>query len=65
MIGKTYTSLSGFSKKNKEYSNYGTAQLVLLGKYLKDNDFSLWSLGHDIPYKRALGAEVCEREGFL
>ena len=65
MIGKTYTSLSGFSKKNKEYNNYGTAQLVLLGRYLKENGFSLWSLGHDIPYKKALGAEICERERFL
>ncbi len=65
MIGKTYTSLSGFSKKNKEYNNYGTAQLVLLGKYLKENGFILWSLGHNIPYKKALGAEICEREIFL
>ena len=65
MIGRTYTSLSGFSKKNKEYNNYGTAQLVLLGTYLKENGFTLWSLGHNIPYKRALGAEICERENFL
>ena len=65
MIGRTYTSLSGFSKQNKEYNNYGTAQLVLLGKYLKENGFILWSLGHNIPYKKALGAEICEREYFL
>lgn len=65
MIGRTYTSLSGFSKKNKEYNNYGTAQQVLLGRYLEENGFTLWSLGHDIPYKKALGAEICERECFL
>ena len=65
MIGRTYTSLSGFSKKNKEYNNYGTVQLVLLGKYLKENGFNLWNLGHNIPYKKALGAEICEREYFL
>ena len=65
MIGRTYTSLSGFSKKNKEYNNYGTAQLVLLGKYLKENGFSLWSLGHNMPYKKALDAEMCDRECFL
>ncbi len=65
MIGRTYTSLSGFTKKNKEYNNYGTAQLVLLGRYLKENGFTLWSLGHNIPYKRALGAQICERESFL
>lgn len=65
MIGRTYTSLSGFSKKSKEYNNYGTAQQVLLGKYLIENGFTLWSLGHDIPYKKALGAQICERECFL
>jgi len=65
MIGRTYTSLSGFSKKNKAYNNFGTAQLVLLGQYLKENGFRLWSLGHNIPYKKALGAEICQRECFL
>jgi len=65
MIGRTYTSLSGFRNKDRRYNNYGTAQLVLLGKYLKDNGFTLWSLGHDMPYKKALGAEICEREYFL
>jgi len=65
MIGKTYTSLSGFRRKNKVYNNYGTAQLVLLGRYLKENGFTLWNLGHVIPYKKALGAEVYERERFL
>ena len=65
MIGRTYTSLSGFSNKNKEYNNYGTAQQVLLGTYLKENGFNLWSLGHNMPYKKALGAEICERENFL
>jgi Leu/Phe-tRNA-protein transferase len=65
MIGKTYTSLSGFCKKDKKHNNYGTAQLVLLGRHLKENGFTLWSLGHDMSYKRALGAEICERERFL
>lgn len=65
MIGRTYTSLSGFRNKNKEYNNYGTAQLVLLGRHLKENGFILWNLGHNIPYKKTLGAEICERESFL
>lgn len=56
---------SFYLTKNTEYNNYGTAQLVLLGKYLKENGFILWSLGHNIPYKKALGAEICERECFL
>ena len=65
IIGKSYTSLSGFSQKDKEHYNYGTAQLVLLGKYLKVNGFTLWSLGHTMQYKIALGAKEYEREEFL
>jgi len=66
IIGKTYTSLSGFSLKDKKYRNYGTAQLVLLAKYLEDNNFSFWNLGHPhMPYKFALGAKVYTRAEFL
>ena len=66
IIGKTYTSLSGFCSKEKRYSNYGTLQLVLLGKYLQRNGFSFWNLGHPfMGYKKRLGAEVLEREVFL
>lgn len=65
-IGKTYTSLSGFSKKDKCFNHYGNAQLVLLGRYLRENGFTLWNLGQPyMEYKIALGAEVCEREVFL
>ncbi len=66
MIGKTYTSLSGFSKREKEYHNYGTAQLVLLAQYLQKNAFSFWNLGQCyMPYKLSLGAKIFEREDFL
>ena len=66
MIGKTYTSLSGFSKREKEYRNYGTAQLVLLALYLKENGFAFWNLGQSyMPYKLMLGAKIFEREDFL
>lgn len=65
IIGKTYTSLSGFSNKDKAYNNYGTAQLILLGEYLKEHNFRLWNLGHTMEYKKALGAEVVERDRFL
>jgi len=65
IIGKTYTSLSGFSNKEKIYNNYGTAQLILLGEYLKENNFTLWNLGHNMEYKRVLGADILEREKFL
>ena len=66
VIGKTYTSLSGFSNREKEYRNYGTAQLVLLAKYLEENSFDFWNLGHPfMDYKLALGAKIYEREDFL
>ena len=66
MIGKTYTSLSGFSKREKEYRNYGTAQLVLLALYLQKNGFSFWNLGQCyMPYKLMLGAKIFERGDFL
>lgn len=66
MIGKTYTSLSGFSSKEKKYHNYGTAQLVLLGQYLQKNHFTFWNLGQPyMDYKLALGAKIYERKAFL
>lgn len=65
-IGRTYTSLSGFSSRERAYRNYGSAQLVLLGKYLEERDFAFWNLGQPyMPYKIALGAKIVEREAFL
>jgi len=65
-IGKTYTSLSGFSSKQKQHNNYGTAQLVLLAQYLQEQGFSFWNLGQPyMDYKLALGAKVYERKTFL
>ncbi|NOZ90719.1 MAG: hypothetical protein GXO60_05495 [Epsilonproteobacteria bacterium] len=66
IIGSTYTSLSGFSSKEKGYKNYGTAQLVLLAKYLEENGFSFWNLGQSyMDYKLRLGAKIYSREEFL
>jgi len=66
IIGSTYTSLSGFSSKEKQYYNYGTAQLVLLGKYLETDHFSFWNLGQPyMDYKLALGAKIYDRDAFL
>lgn len=66
IIGKTYTSLSGFSSKENRYCNYGTAQLVLLAQYLQAQGFAFWNLGQPyMDYKLALGAKVYERETFL
>jgi Leu/Phe-tRNA-protein transferase len=66
IIGKTYTSLSGFSSREKEYHNYGTAQLILLAQYLEANGFEFWNLGQAyMTYKLDLGAKIYERESFL
>ncbi|MGA1933586.1 hypothetical protein ACH5BF_12860 [Arcobacter sp. YIC-464] len=65
-IGNTYTSLTGFSSKEKKYQNYGTLQLVLTGEYLKNNNYKIWNLGHsEMEYKIALGAKVYKRMEFL
>jgi len=66
VIGKTYTSLSGFSKREKCYRDYGTAQLVLLAQHLEKSGFDFWNLGHPyMEYKLALGAKVYDRKEFL
>ena len=66
IIGNTYTSLSGFSSREKAYRNYGTAQLVLLARYLQENDFVFWNLGQSyMPYKFQLGARRYDRSAFL
>jgi len=66
IIGRVYTSLSGFSSRVKKYNNYGTLQLVLLAQYLQKEGFSFWNLGHPhMPYKKKLGAKVYTRSSFL
>lgn len=66
IIGTTYTSLSGFSLKEKKYNNYGNLQLVLLAKYLERKGFSFWNLGHShMLYKKKLGCEIYKRSNFL
>ena len=66
IINKTYTSLSGFSSKEKKYANYGTLQLVLLAKYLQNSGFEFWNLGHPhMEYKKRLGCQTYSRSDFL
>lgn len=66
IIGKTYTSLSGFSSREKKYSNYGTLQLVLLAQYLENEGFKFWNFGHPhMSYKKKLGCKVYSRSEFL
>jgi Leu/Phe-tRNA-protein transferase len=66
IINKTYTSLSGFSSREKIYNNYGTLQLVLLAKHLQKNNFAFWNLGHPhMIYKQKLGCKIYKRDEFL
>ena len=66
IIGKTYTSLTGFSSREKKYANYGTAQLVLLAQELEKSGFDFFNLGQPyMPYKLDLGATVYNRNEFL
>jgi hypothetical protein len=66
IIKKTYTSLSGFSSREKEHANCGTLQLVLLAQYLEKHNFEFWNLGHPhMAYKKRLGCKVYNREEFL
>jgi len=66
VIGSTYTSLSGFSIREKKYNNYGNLQLVLLAKHLENLGFSFWNLGHPhMEYKQKLGSITHTREEFL
>lgn len=66
IIGKTYTSLSGFSSREKKYASWGTLQLVLLAQYLEKNEFAFWNLGHaNMEYKQKLGCITYSRLEFL
>jgi len=66
IIGRTYTSLTGFSSKEKQYANYGTAQLVLLSQFLEQSGFAFLNFGQPyMPYKLDLGAKVYSRRAFL
>lgn len=66
IIGRTYTSLTGFFKRQKAYNNWGKLQLTLTAQYLKQEAFDFWNLGHAcMPYKRHLGAQTFPREKFL
>jgi len=65
-LGKTYTSLSGFSSKEKQYRNCGTLQLAALARLLESLGCSFWNLGHPhLEYKIKLGAADLSRKDFL
>ncbi len=61
-INTTYTSLSGFALKD----NYGKLQMTPLSKYLEENNYSFWNMGHPhMQYKKDIGATILSREDFL
>lgn len=61
VTGRLYTSASGYYRR----SGAGSVQLVALALQLRRSGFSYWDLGMDLPYKRALGAEIVPRAEFL
>jgi hypothetical protein len=67
-VGRVYTSLSGWTQV-RSAENYGTAQLVLLGRWLQKRKYAFWSLGHcycpAMQYKRELGQRIFPRQDFL
>ena len=66
IIARTYTSLSGFSSREKKYDSFGTLQLVLLAKHLQNSGFEFWNLGHPhMEYKKRLGCQTYSRGDFL
>ena len=66
ILGRTYTSLSGYSSRDRRYRHYGIVQLVLLAQWLQRHGFAFWNLGQPyMPYKFALGAREYTRSAFL
>jgi Leu/Phe-tRNA-protein transferase len=66
IIGRTYTSLSGYSSRDKRYRHYGMVQLIQTARWLQRHGFAFWNLGQPyMPYKFTLGAREYPREVFL
>lgn len=60
-VGRSYTSLTGFSRVN----GAGTVQLHALGRLLFLCGMKMWDLGMSMPYKMSLGANDVDRDDFL
>jgi Leu/Phe-tRNA-protein transferase len=61
LIGSAYASLTGFAR----VSGAGTVQLTATGASLAAAGVTVWDLGMEIAYKRAVGARVFARPQFL
>lgn len=66
-MGRTYTSLTGFFKREKrEYNNFGKLQLHMLARALEEAGILFWNLGHpQMKYKTDMGAKFLPRFEFL
>lgn len=60
-VGRSYTSLTGFSRVN----GAGTVQLHALGRLLYLSGMKMWDLGMSMAYKMNLGANDVDRDDFL
>lgn len=61
LTGGVYTSYSGYH----EESNSGTAQMILMARYLEQAGCSFLDLGMPLPYKAELGAREVTPETFV
>jgi hypothetical protein len=66
-IGRTYTSLSGFFRRDRKcWNHFGKLQLHMLAGHLWQRGVDLWNLGHPyMDYKVKLGARITSREEFI
>lgn len=65
-IGRIYTSLTGFTDKERGPGGCGTLQMILLAQVLEQRGFSFWNLGHPfMDYKNRIGAVNLSRSDFL
>ncbi|KNC80673.1 hypothetical protein SARC_06987 [Sphaeroforma arctica JP610] len=60
-LGRTYTSLSGFTCE----SGSGTVQCIALGRLLERCGYTYWDLGMSMAYKLSMGAKNLPRLKFL
>jgi Leu/Phe-tRNA-protein transferase len=61
VVGKVYTSYSGFKTEN----NSGRVQMIKTAKWLEENGFAFWDLGMPLDYKYTFGAVDIFKDEFL
>ena len=68
-IGKTFTSLAGFFRRDlKKYNNFGKLQMIMLAAVLEKEGFAFWNMSHpNIQQKSDLigGRTSYDRKYFL